>query len=77
MSVGESAVPCHHPLSPAVPYERFPSPSFGCACFAFVVGGWVVKLDHSALRVVHESLLLFPYPLLCHSPCSLATPPDY
>lgn len=39
-----------------------------------VCSGWVVKLDHSALWVVHKSLLLFPYPLLCHSPCSLATP---
>lgn len=40
MSIGESAVPCHHPLSAVAPCELFPSPSsLGCACLAFVVGG--------------------------------------
>lgn len=62
MSVGESAVPCHHPSSPQVPDELFASPSsFGCACLQFVVGGvsnWTIL----PCRGLFTSASFFPSP---------------
>lgn len=75
MFIGKSAVPCHHPLSPLVPYELlYPTPPQFWVCMFGVYSGWFVKLDHSALPwVVHEShILFFPYCLLFHFPSPLS-----
>lgn len=45
--LGESAVPCHQPLSPPVPYELVPL-ALVLAVHVWVRSGWTVRLDHSA-----------------------------